>query len=143
MTITEMCEKAHKTAKEHGFWDGMTLVSGKMVIPTNTMLVKLALIHSEVSEAVEEVRAGNTQDTFRAANTYSEPSSAVPGSFIKTTGSDPVITKITFEKVSGELADILIRTADFASALGLDLEKAVQDKMIKNLDRPRLHGRLT
>ena len=143
MTITEMCEKAHKTAKEHGFWDGMTLVSGKMVIPTNTMLAKLALIHSEVSEAVEEVQAGNTQDTFRAVNTYSEPSSTFPGSFIKIIGSDSAMTKITSERVSRKLADILIQTADFASALGLDLEKAVQDKMIKNLDHPRMHGRLT
>ena len=106
MNITEMCEKAHKTAKEHGFWDGMTLVSGKMVISTNTMLAKLSLIHSEVSEAVEEVRSGNTV------------------------------------KISEELADILIRTADFAAALDLDLNQAVQDKMTKNEGRPWKHGRL-
>ena len=123
MNITEMCEKAHKTAKEHGFWDGeMTWKDETMNPPNehitivkrtttlNSLFAKLALIHSEVSEAVE---------VLRTPNSLKWP---------------PALRE--------ELADILIRTADFAAALGLDLEKAVQDKMTKNEGRPWKHGRL-
>lgn len=39
-----------------------------------------------------------------------------------------------------ELADVLIRVFNLAGALGMDLERAVQEKYLKNLARPFLHG---
>lgn len=64
----------------------------------------LALIHSEVSEALEGFRAGDKEN---------------------------------FEE---ELADVLIRVLDCASGLGLDLDKAVADKLSKNRKRAFRHG---
>lgn len=41
-----------------------------------------------------------------------------------------------------ELADIVIRTLDFAEGYGLDLGEAIEKKMLKNQDRPKMHGKL-
>lgn len=40
-----------------------------------------------------------------------------------------------------ELADICIRVFDTAEALGINLEQAIVDKMAKNRDRARMHGK--
>jgi NTP pyrophosphatase (non-canonical NTP hydrolase) len=40
-----------------------------------------------------------------------------------------------------ELADIIIRVLDLAEHKGFSMERAVIQKMGKNRDRPRLHGR--
>lgn len=42
--------------------------------------------------------------------------------------------------VTGELADIIIRTADIAGWLGGDLAEAVTNKLVANRDRPYRHG---
>lgn len=41
-----------------------------------------------------------------------------------------------------EVADILIRTLDYAAWRGLDMDGVVAWKMAKNAERPRLHGRV-
>lgn len=40
-----------------------------------------------------------------------------------------------------ELADIVIRTADLAGKMGVDLESIIIAKMEKNANRPYLHGK--
>lgn len=40
-----------------------------------------------------------------------------------------------------ELADIFIRLANCAEVMGIDLEKEVEKKYSKNIERPKLHGR--
>lgn len=94
MTITEMVQQAHQTAKRKGFWDTPR--------ETGTML---ALIHSEVSEALEADR--NCDD----------------------------------EGFAEELADIVIRVADLAGGMGIDLETEIARKMTCNAERPHLHGK--
>jgi NTP pyrophosphatase (non-canonical NTP hydrolase) len=43
-------------------------------------------------------------------------------------------------KIGEELADVLIRTLDFAERLGLDMDELVSAKLIKNQKRPYRHG---
>lgn len=40
-----------------------------------------------------------------------------------------------------EVADILIRTLDYAAWRGIDPDQVVREKMSQNRGRPRLHGR--
>lgn len=105
MNINELCERAHTMAREKGWYDGGPRNFGEL----------LALIHSEVSEALEEYRAGHapTEVYFN--------------------GAKP-------EGVGIELADVVIRVADLCGALGIDLEKAIEQKMAFNASRPYRHG---
>lgn len=41
-----------------------------------------------------------------------------------------------------ELADVIIRVLDYSHARGFSMDQAVRQKMAKNRDRPRLHGRV-
>lgn len=44
------------------------------------------------------------------------------------------------ENLAEELADIVIRIADFCGWYDIDLEKAIAEKMEKNRNRPYKHG---
>ncbi len=113
MTITELVEKAHETAKNHGFWDdvmdmGDALYDDDERLEQYTNRVVgccLMLIVSELGEAIEAWRHGDE------------------------------------EEFAEELADVMIRLGDFAGFALVDLEKAVADKMAKNESRPYKHGK--
>lgn len=72
----------------------------------------IALMHSELSEALEAMRRGN-----------------------------PASKKIpAFSQVEEELADVVIRIMDFAGLHGLDLGGAIEAKMAMNEGRSYRHG---
>ncbi len=96
----------HRNAREKGFWDGKTLD-----IPG--VGLTLALIHSEISEALEAAR-----EDYPASKKIPEIGN--------------------FEE---ELADAVIRLMDLSGAMGLNLGEAVLKKMTYNTSRPRMHGK--
>lgn len=53
MTISELVTRAHDNAVKHGFWN-----------PAPAFGTSIALIHSELSEALEEERAGRPNFWF-------------------------------------------------------------------------------
>lgn len=94
-------DEVHKTAKEKGWWDSERN-DGEM----------LCLIHSEISEALEALRAGNPADD------------KIP----------------EFLGTEAELADVIIRIMDMAKARGWRVGEAVTAKMAMNKTRERMHG---
>ena len=124
MTIPELVERAHENAVEHGFWD-----------PAPDFGTAIALIHSELSEALEEMRAGN-----RVRPGDRTPMVYYSGGGYVATG--PTKACVKPEGVAIELADAVIRIADLCGYMGIDLESAIALKMEYNENRPFKHGKL-
>lgn len=122
MKISELQTRAYDHAHSKGFWDdyeaAMKNVQFELTDATEAAFFgqKLALIHSEVTEALEEIRNGNYNATHKP-------------------GEKP-------EGLPSELADIVIRVADLCGALGIDLESTIIEKLNYNSrSRGHKHGK--
>ena len=102
--LRRLTEEALRIATEHGFKDA-------------TPAEDIALMHSELSEALECLREG-----------------ALPHEALQGVNGKP-------EGVPSEMADVVIRVLHFCGKHGIDLDAAVADKMAFNEGRPFKHGK--
>lgn len=133
MEIKTLVAKAHENAVKHGFWE-----------PPLAFGTAIALIHSELSEALEEERNGNPDvwfacnesDSFLTCAPQDETDCIMYGkeNLCKYRSRKP-------EGVAVELADAVIRIADPCGHLGIDLEEVIEIKMAYNEGRPYKHGK--
>lgn len=106
-TIKQIQKKAFKIAFDNGWFDKPT-----------TFVECLALIHSELSEALEEYRKGKgPKDEYFSKD--GKP-----------------------EGIPIELADAIIRICTTAEFFGIDLDLAIKKKMKFNKSRPYKHGKV-
>jgi NTP pyrophosphatase (non-canonical NTP hydrolase) len=105
MTISQLITDSYTTAREKGWHDS-----------PRTFGDRLSLIHSEVSEALEDYRNGY-----------------LPNQVFYTQSGKPCGVPI-------ELADVLIRIFDMCGELDIDLEAALKIKSDYNRTRPHRHG---
>ena len=100
-SINELCEIVHRMAVDKGWWQGERN-DGELI----------ALIHSELSEALEGLRHGNG------------PSGHIP----------------EFNAAEEEMADAVIRIADMCHVRGWRLGEAIMAKIRFNATREHRHG---
>ena len=134
MDIKELVEKAHQGAAEKGFWDHA---------PEFGTLI--ALVHSELSEALEEARKGKPSDQNYYECRFEDKKPQICQGFNNAClVSESKRKECGYAKPCGvpsELADAVIRIADMCGGLGIDLDAAITEKMAFNANRPYKHGK--
>lgn len=110
--IDQLADDISSTSETKGFWD---IPNPEIIIP-----IKLALLHSEVTEALDVHR-----------NVYDDSE------------EDPLIgmTDMQEQDFTEELADVIIRALDLAGYYELKVGDAVVAKIEKNANRPHKHNK--
>ena len=121
MTINEFAAEVHKNAVDHGWWEG-----------ERTFPEIVVLIHSEVSEALEEYRDGKPLLYFpcnAGGVCCEEDGSAHCGSRPYDPENPNARCSAQSKKPEGiaaELADVIIRVLDYCAYAGIDIENALE-----------------
>lgn len=116
--INDLAEDCCRISSAHGFWesyDSLQTFDALREMREAIVAQKLALVHSEVSEALEAHR--ETQLT-----SWTLPSGKPMG-------------------FASELADVCIRVFDLAAKLNINLEQEIVNKMAYNETRPYKHDK--
>lgn len=125
MNLNEWRDEVHKNAVEHGWWEEVRSF-GDVV----------SLMHSELSEAIEECRAGhglNEVYTKCDMEEHKARGSAGCGVCKYCAANKP-------EGIPVELVDCIIRILDFMGKENIDVEEVLRMKHEFNKNRPYRHG---
>jgi hypothetical protein len=124
--LNRFADEVHQNAVDHGWWDDPP------EFPTIA-----ALIHSEVSEALEEYRDGKLEVYF-VAEREQEDGKIIPE--VRTDWGDGSFDGEKPQGVAVELADAILRILDYCGRCSIDIEYVLRVKHEYNLTRPRKHG---
>lgn len=123
-SIKDLQERAYRQSADKGFHDNEP-TEPRAVLSLNAE--RIALMHSELSEALEELRSG------KAPNATYYPT-------MPTEWGDEQYGPFKPEGVPSELADVVIRILDFCGANDIDLESIIVEKLEYNAGRAHMHG---
>lgn len=110
--LNQLAQVIHQIAIDHGWWEN-----------ERNFGESLALVHSEISEVLEDWRHGYEMTEI----VYNKG----PHSGLDKPGGIPI-----------ELADVIIRVLDLVAFYGIDIDTAIAEKVEYNRHRPYRHGNL-
>lgn len=116
--LNDLARRIHVNAVQHGFWPEGGRNFGEMI----------ALMHSELSEALEAHRSGEPKVWFKHAGDCTRDS-AVCNCVPKPEGA------------ATELIDAVIRALDTLYDMHIDIDSVAEAKMRYNETRPHKHGK--
>lgn len=136
-TISELQALAYKQSADKGFHDDEP-TEGRALQSLNAE--RIALMHSELSEALEELRVGRWEvnETY-----YKLPGISTEYGSLRAAKSTHHGSNVNPkpEGVPSELADVVIRVLDFCGANDIDLESMITEKLAYNATRAHKHGK--
>ena len=134
-TLNQLRDEAYQNAAEHGFHDSDKEVMKTMAGLHALIAQRIALIHSELSEALEADRKERYANLYAFnCKRHQTPKEGV----------DPFVDRFkvhikdTFED---ELADAMIRILDLCGWMNIDIQRHVELKMQYNAGREKMHGK--
>ena len=121
-TINGFARTINEMAYEKGWWNWGQSPNVGIDNDIKVIAEKLLMVHSEISEATEELRTCKSWEDLGsvAYEGYENPSKPIG--------------------FAVELADAVIRLLDLMYALGIDIETVMRDKIRYNATRPHRHG---
>lgn len=123
MNLNDLAKECFQTSKDHGFHD-----------PPKSVGEDIALMHSELSEALEDHRRNKAPNAYwyEDGKLHLEDTGthrrSLEGHLLKPCG------------IPSEMADVIVRVLDFCGAHKIDIARAVSEKMAYNQSRPFRHG---
>ena len=133
-TLNQLRDEVYQNSADHGFHD-----ADKEFSKTNEGLhalvaQRLALIHSELSEALEADRKEKRAKLYYFDHNHRDPIEEV----------DRFVNKFEAhikDTLEDELADAIIRILDLCGWMNIDIQRYVELKMKYNACREKMHGK--
>jgi len=138
-TIKNLQEDIHSTNVEKGFWDNNLKIESiededfRNAVKQAFRGQRLALVTSEISEALEVIRK---RDVKLISNSVKAVIEDADGEYFVKTFEDFVK-----DSYQDEIADSVIRLLDIAGGEGIDLEWHILQKLRYNKTRAKMHGK--
>lgn len=138
--LNDLAAEIHEINEANGWHENIPDPSDAAAF-THWAITQFALVMTEASEAIEEIRNGHALDEVYHSQPPVPPSLAVDfpsGADARAHWAEHGPKKE--EGVPSEVADIIIRALHIASLAGIDIEDAVRRKLAGNRQRGRRHG---
>jgi NTP pyrophosphatase (non-canonical NTP hydrolase) len=121
-TIADLQARVHKVSQDKGWWEAERTV-GDLI----------ALMHSELTEALEEYREGRGPgDVYYTCQELDAGGRVVGSSLAESRDEIPPGMLARPEGVAVQLGDCVIRILDFCARWGVDLEALLEEKVAYN-----------